>query len=98
MNINEKDGIEVTVAEVGFLTLGSWSNIKVDGEVVDCYCHTCDDIDSVLIVRDYCLSLNNHGIVAKGICKSCGEALSCTYGILDRQLIQDVLTMTVRSK
>ena len=98
MDIDEKNRIELTKAEVAYLTLGSWSNITVDSEIAGCYCSACDDTDAVLIVKDYYLSLNHHGVVASGICKSCGEALLCTYGILDRQLIQDVLTMTVRSK
>ena len=98
MGINQNDRIEVTIAEIAHLTLGSWSNMTVDSEIAGCYCGDCDDVDAVLVVRDYYLSLKNNGVVTDGICKSCGGELLCTYGILDRQLIQDVLTMTVRSK
>ena len=98
MDFDKDDRIEITIAEVAYLTLGNWSNITVDSEITDCYCSACDDVDAVLIVWDYYLSLSNHGVVTNGICKSCGEELLCTYGILDRQLIQNVLTMTMPSK
>ena len=93
--MDEKDRVEITAAEVAYLTLGSWSKIAIDSIIPGCYCDACDDSEAALIVRDYYLSLNSHGVVAKGNCKHCGDKLSCTYGILNPQLIQQVLVMTM---
>lgn len=93
--MNEKDRVEITMAEAAFLTLGSWSEMVIGYEISGCYCGACDDSEATLIVRDYYLSLNGHGVVAKGNCKNCGEELSCTYGVLNPQLIEQVLVMTM---
>jgi hypothetical protein len=93
--MDEKNRVEITATEVGFLTLGSWSEMAVGYGIPDCYCDSCDDSEAILIVRDYYLSLKDHGVVANGDCKSCGKGLSCTYGILNPQLIQQVLTMAM---
>jgi hypothetical protein len=93
--MDEKDRVEITVAEVAFLTLGSWSEMANGYEIPNCYCDACDNSEAKLLVRDYYLSLKGHGVVANGGCKCCGEELSCTYGVLNPQLIQQVLTMTM---
>ncbi|UOQ99138.1 hypothetical protein MUN81_06500 [Hymenobacter sp. 5317J-9] len=94
MASEEQGRVEITAAEAAYLTLESWAAIAIGSEINSCYCGSCDGIDAVLVVGDYYLSLNSHGVIVKGTCKNCGEELQSTYGILNPQLIEDVLTMT----
>jgi len=42
MGMNEKDRVEITMAEVAFLTLGSWSEMAIGYEISGCYCGACN--------------------------------------------------------
>jgi|GEM_PF-4993721 len=85
------DRLPVTVAEVAFLTQGSWAALA-QGSTVGIYCHNCDDTDALLVVQDFYLSREAHGVVAEGVCQRCGEPSACVFGVLDRKRWQQVLS------
>jgi hypothetical protein len=93
MNPAEYQRVEITSAEVGYLTLGSWRGINKGFEIAG-YCHECDDTDAVGVVADYFLDLNMRCVTAEVKYKCCGSNSTISYAVLDEKLLSHVLTMS----
>ena len=90
--MSQQDRINVTATEVAYSTLGSWDAIAPGFKILG-YCPACDDADATLVVADYYLSVAQHGVVAEVACQHCGNKSTCTYRIVNPQLIGQVLAV-----